>query len=83
MDVSINGARILATIENVPLFGSVQITQTLTASWLTANHTAAHSPQRRRSRTSTTANSANSAMYCTIRTPVYDVTSSKGRSQSK
>ena len=34
MDVSINGARILATIENVPLFGSVQITQTLTASWL-------------------------------------------------
>ena len=34
MDVSINGARILATIENVPLFGSVQITQTLTVSWL-------------------------------------------------
>ena len=34
MDVSINGARILATIENVPVFGSVQITQTLTASWL-------------------------------------------------
>ena len=34
MDVSINGARILATIENVPLLGSVQITQTLTVSWL-------------------------------------------------
>ena len=34
MDVSINGARILATIENIPLFGTVQITQTLTVSWL-------------------------------------------------
>ena len=34
MDVSINGARILATIENVPLLGTVQITQTLTVSWL-------------------------------------------------
>lgn len=34
MDVSINGARILATFENVPLFGTVQITQTLMASWL-------------------------------------------------
>ena len=34
MDVSINGARILATIENVPVLGSVQITQTLTVSWL-------------------------------------------------
>ena len=34
MDVSINGARILATIDNVPLFGTVQITQTLTVSWL-------------------------------------------------
>ena len=34
MDVSINGARILATIENVPVFGTVQITQTMTASWL-------------------------------------------------
>jgi len=34
MDVSINGARILATFENVPLFGTVQITQTLTVSWL-------------------------------------------------
>ena len=34
MDVSINGARILATLENVPLFGTVQITQTMTAAWL-------------------------------------------------
>ena len=34
MDVSINGARILATFENVPVFGTVQITQTLTVSWL-------------------------------------------------
>jgi len=34
MDVSINGARILATFENVPVFGTVQITQTLAASWL-------------------------------------------------
>ena len=34
MDVSINGARILATFENVPIFGTVQITQTLTAAWL-------------------------------------------------
>ena len=34
MDVSINGARILHTFENVPLLGSVQITQTLAASWL-------------------------------------------------
>ena len=34
MEVSINGARILATFENVPLFGNVQITQTLTVSWL-------------------------------------------------
>ena len=34
MDVSINGARILATFENVPIFGKVVITQTLTASWL-------------------------------------------------
>lgn len=34
MDISINGARILATIENVPLFGTVHITQTLVASWL-------------------------------------------------
>jgi len=34
MDVSINGARILATFENVPIFGTVQISQTLTAAWL-------------------------------------------------
>lgn len=34
MDVSINGAKILATLENVPLFGTVHITQTLVVSWL-------------------------------------------------
>lgn len=34
MDVEINGARILATFENVPVFGTVQITQTLAAAWL-------------------------------------------------
>ena len=34
MEVEINGARILATFENVPVFGTVQITQTLAASWL-------------------------------------------------
>ena len=34
MDVSINGARILHTFENVPLLGHVQITQTLVVSWL-------------------------------------------------
>ena len=34
MEVSINGARILATFENVPLFGTVQITQTLAVAWL-------------------------------------------------
>ena len=34
MDVSINGARILHTFENVPLLGSAQITQTLAVSWL-------------------------------------------------
>ena len=34
MEVEINGARILATLENVPLFGTVQITQTLVVSWL-------------------------------------------------
>ena len=33
MEVSINGARILHTFENVPLLGSVQITQTLAVSW--------------------------------------------------
>ena len=34
MDVSINGARILHTFENVPIFGTVQFTQTLLVSWL-------------------------------------------------
>ena len=34
MDVSINGARILATFENVPVLGKIEITQTLTAAWL-------------------------------------------------
>ena len=34
MNVEINGARILATFEGVPLFGTVQITQTLVVSWL-------------------------------------------------
>lgn len=34
MEMSINGARILATIENVPLFGTVHITQTLIVSWV-------------------------------------------------
>ena len=34
MEVSINGAKILATFENVPIFGTVQITQTLVVAWL-------------------------------------------------
>ena len=34
MEVEINGARIIATYENVPLFGTVTITQTLIVSWL-------------------------------------------------
>ena len=34
MELSINGARILYTFENVPLFGKVDITQTLVVSWL-------------------------------------------------
>ena len=34
MDVSINGARILHTFENVPIFGTVYFTQTLLVSWL-------------------------------------------------
>ena len=34
MDLAINGARVLFEIENVPLFGTVQITQTVTVSWL-------------------------------------------------
>ena len=34
MDVSINGARILHVIENVPVLGKITITQTLVVSWL-------------------------------------------------
>lgn len=34
MELSINGAGIVAEIPNVPIFGTVQITQTLTVSWL-------------------------------------------------
>lgn len=34
MELSINGAKILATIENVPLLGTVTITQTVAVSWL-------------------------------------------------
>ncbi|MDD6679376.1 MAG: F0F1 ATP synthase subunit A [Firmicutes bacterium] len=34
MEMSINGARILFTIENVPILGTVHITQTLVVSWL-------------------------------------------------
>lgn len=34
MEMSINGARILATIENVPLLGTVHITQTLVVSYV-------------------------------------------------
>ena len=34
MDISITGARVLATIENVPLLGTVQITQTLVVAYL-------------------------------------------------
>ena len=34
MDVEINGARILATIEGVPLLGTIQITPTVTAALL-------------------------------------------------
>ena len=34
MDISINGAGIIAEIPNVPVFGTVQITQTLAVSWL-------------------------------------------------
>lgn len=34
MSVEINGAKILATFDNVPLFGTVQITQTLAVAWL-------------------------------------------------
>lgn len=34
MDISINGARVLWTFENIPLFGTVNITQTVVVSWL-------------------------------------------------
>ena len=34
MDISINGARILYTIENVPIFGTIHITQTVVVSYL-------------------------------------------------
>ena len=34
MDISINGAGIIKEFTNVPLFGTVQITQTLAVSWL-------------------------------------------------
>ena len=34
MDISINGARVLATFENVPVLGTVQITQTLVVAYL-------------------------------------------------
>ena len=34
MELAINGAKILKTFENVPIFGTVHITQTLVVSWL-------------------------------------------------
>ena len=34
MDISIEGAKILYTIENVPLFGKIHITQTVAVGWL-------------------------------------------------
>lgn len=34
MEMSINGARILATFENVPILGTVHLTQTVLVSWL-------------------------------------------------
>lgn len=34
MDISINGAKILATFENVPIFGTIHLTQTVAVSWL-------------------------------------------------
>ncbi len=33
-DITINGARVLATFEDVPIFGTIEITQTLTVAWL-------------------------------------------------
>lgn len=34
MNISINGARILAVFENVPLFGTIRLTQTVVMSWV-------------------------------------------------
>ena len=34
MDISINGAKVIAQFENVPLLGTVQLTQTLFTAWL-------------------------------------------------
>ena len=34
MDISINGARVIAVLENVPLLGTVQITQTIATAYL-------------------------------------------------
>ncbi len=34
MNIEINGAKILHTFENVPIFGTVQLTQTVVVSWL-------------------------------------------------
>lgn len=34
MELAINGARIIKTIDNVPIFGTIHITQTLVVSWL-------------------------------------------------
>ena len=34
MEISITGAKILATFENVPVFGKVELTQTVAVSWL-------------------------------------------------
>jgi len=34
LDISINGAKILYTFENVPIFGKINITQTVLVSWL-------------------------------------------------
>lgn len=34
MEMSINGAKILATFENVPILGTIHVTQTLVVSWL-------------------------------------------------
>jgi len=34
MNISINGARILAVFENVPIFGTIRLTQTVAMSWV-------------------------------------------------